>query len=210
MSPNFLIVDDHDIFRQGLQTILRDLFPTCQISEAGTAAEAHSQTMNGGWALIFLDISLPGRSGLDVLKEIKSAHPEQRVLVLSVHPEKRYGIRALKNGASGYLTKQCPQEEVKRAVQRVLEGKRYVTPLLADELAMHLEAGTSGLPHEQLSDREYEVMTLIASGLTISEIAEKLSLSVKTISTYRSRMLKKMRMENNAELTSYAIRHDLA
>ncbi|NQU42811.1 response regulator transcription factor, partial [bacterium] len=156
-----------------------------------------------------LDISLPNRSGLDVLKEIKEARPGLPVLVLSMHPEDQYAVRALKAGAAGYITKDRAAEELAEAIRRIISGGRYITTTLAEELAARLGNGQEGPLHEQLSDREYQVMCLIASGKTASAIAEQLSLSVKTISTYRTRVLQKMRMENNAELTSYAIKRGL-
>ncbi len=208
-APRILIIDDHVIFRKGLKALLADAYPNAVFGEADSASKAHSLIMSKAWSLILLDIALPGRSGLDVLKEIKARNAQQRVLVLSMHAEKDYGVRVLRSGASGYVTKSSEPDEVLLAVNRVLTGKRYVSPELAEELAVHVEQGANGVPHEQLSDREYEVLRLIASGMSVSQIADKLLLSVKTISTYRSRMLQKMNMQNNAELTAYAHRHNL-
>jgi DNA-binding NarL/FixJ family response regulator len=152
---------------------------------------------------------MPGRSGLDILKELKSEKPELSVLILSMHPEEQYAVRVLKAGASGYLTKESAPEELITAIKKASKGRKYVSSSLAEKLAWYLEIDDERPLHEALSDREYEVMCMIASGKTITEIAEKLFLSVKTISTYRSRILEKMRMKSNAELTHYAIKHGL-
>lgn len=159
--------------------------------------------------VILLDISMPGRSGLDVLKELKGQKPKLSVLVLSIHPEEQYAVRVLKAGASGYLTKESAQDELISAIQKVSTGRKYISASLAERLALDLEMDAERPLHESLSDREYRVMCMIASGKTVKKIAEELFLSVKTVSTYRARLLDKMRMKSNAELTYYAIKHRL-
>jgi DNA-binding NarL/FixJ family response regulator len=206
-----LIVDDHAIVRRGLQQILLDEYDDIEFGEATNAGEALQQIYRQSWDVIILDISMPGgRSGLDVLKEIKKDRPGSRVLVLSMHPEDQLATRVLKAGASGYMTKESAPDELVTAINKVLEGGSYVSPSLAELLAREIQRGTGDEAlHKRLSDREYEVMIMIASGKTVSEIAEDLSLSVKTISTYRTRVLEKIHMKSNAELARYAIRHGL-
>jgi DNA-binding NarL/FixJ family response regulator len=159
--------------------------------------------------LVVLDIAMPGRGGLDILKEIKSLKPKLPVLVLSMYPEEQYAVRVLKSGASGYLTKESAPVELVKAIRQISQGKKYISPSLAEKLAVDLEISPDRPPHETLSDREYQVMCMIASGKTLKEIADGLSLSIKTISTYRSRILEKMNMKTNAELTHYAIKNRL-
>jgi len=161
------------------------------------------------WDVVVLDITMPGRSGLEVLREIKKSKPKLPVLVLSMHPEGQFAVRVLKRGASGYMTKESAPEELVGAIKKVLAGGRYVSPSLAEKLATYLSADGQKSPQEKLSDREFQVLRLIASGKIVSEIAKELSLSVKTISTYRSRILEKMGMKNNAELMHYAMQHQL-
>jgi DNA-binding NarL/FixJ family response regulator len=159
--------------------------------------------------VVVLDIAMPGKSGLDALKEIKAEFPKLPVLMLSMYPEDQYAIRALRSGAAGYMTKDTAPEELVTALRTVSTGRKYISPSLAERLAFNLDTDTKKEPHEMLSDREYQVLCLIARGKTISEIADQLSLSVKTVSTYRGRILEKMKLKNNAELTNYAIRHQL-
>ena len=159
--------------------------------------------------VILLDITMPGRDGVDILRQLKSERPGLPVLILSIHPEEQYAVRALRAGASGYLTKESAPDELVAAIRKVSMGGKYVSSSLAEKLASDLKNNSAQLPHQSLSDREYQVMCMIASGKTVTEIAEELSLSVKTISTYRSRILEKMKMKSNAELTSYAIRNRL-
>jgi len=206
-----LIADDHAIVRKGLLKILTESDAWTSVDEAGNGQEALDRVLKGGYDLVLLDISMPGRGGLDVLKEIKGHFPHLPVLMLSMHPEKEYALRSLRAGASGYVTKDKAAEELVRAIRKVLSGGRYITDSLAEMLAMEVETedGAGRPPHETLSDREYQVLGMIASGKTVSEIARELSLSVKTISTYRSRILEKMRAKNNAELTRYAFKHRL-
>jgi len=205
-----LIVDDHAMFRRGLREILVDEFDDLEFSEATNAEEALDMLRVGEWDVVILDVSMPGRSGLDALKEIKKDRPTLPVLMLSFHPEEHFATRALKAGASGYMTKTSAPEELVSAINKILNGGKYVSPELAEQLAEDLERDAVGvLPHKRLSDREYEVLLDIARGETVSEIGDKLSLSVKTISTYRARILEKMNLRSNADLVRYAIRHGL-
>lgn len=209
-AKKVLVVDDHSVVRKGVIEILQDELGAVEFGEADSASDAIRLSRSGDWDLVVLDISLPGRNGLDVLKEIKQDEKAPLVIVLSMHSEDQYGARALKAGADGYLTKESAPDELGRAVKRVLSGHKYVSSELAESLAVALNHKHPEAPHENLSDREYEVLCLIASGKTVSNIAEQLSLSPKTISTYRARVLEKMRMKNNAELTAYAIQRGLS
>jgi DNA-binding NarL/FixJ family response regulator len=205
-----LLADDHAVVRRGLQQILVDEYGDIVIGEATNAEEAIERTRQDDWDIVILDISMPGRSGLDALKEIKKNRPDLPVLVLSIHPEDQFATRVLKAGASGYMTKETIPEELVNAINKVFSGGKYVSPALAEQLAEDLEREADGIPpHRRLSDREYEVLLLIASGLTISDIADKLVLSVKTISTYRARILEKMNLKGNADLVRYSITHGL-
>jgi len=204
-----LIIDDHEIVRDGLKNILNEQPDSNTFGEAGTAVEALRLVAEQDWDVVVLDISLGGRSGLEVLKDLKQIHPRLPVLILSMHSEEQYARRAFKAGAAGYITKDSPRAELVKAISKVAEGGRYVSHALAEELVIDLERGSDRPPHETLSDREFEVMRLIASGKTVGEIAELLSLSDKTISTYRARILEKMRMKTNAELTHYGIQNKL-
>jgi DNA-binding NarL/FixJ family response regulator len=204
-----LIADDHPIVREGLKQILRQT-PDLEIAdEARDGEEAIQKVGNQDYDLVLLDISLPGRSGLDILKQLKCLKPDLSILVLSMHPEEQYAIRAIRAGASGYLTKESASAELIKAIRQVASGRRYITPSLAEKLASQIELDARKTLHEGLSDREYQVFCMIASGKTVKEIAAVLSLSVKTISTHRTRILKKMDMKNNAQLTHYAIKHGL-
>jgi len=204
-----LVVDDHTIVREGLKQILEETQDIMVADEAGNAQEAVNKVWNNNYDLILLDISLPGRSGLDVLKQLKSVKPDLPVLILSMHPEEQYAIRSLKASASGYLTKESASDKLIDAIRKVANGKKYITSSLAEKLAFELQASFKQLPHERLSDREFQVMCMIASGRRVKEIAEMLCLSVKTISTYRSRILRKMKMENNSQIIHYAIKNGL-
>lgn len=204
-----LITDDHAVLRRGLKQILEDGFGKIQFGEAANAGEAIAQVAKEHWDLVVLDITMPGRSGLDALKEIKALKPNMRVLVLSVHSEDQFAVRVLKAGASGFLNKDSAPEELVKAVRKVLGGGRYVSASLAEKLAFNLDHPNDQLPHQALSDREFQVLRMIGSGKTVSEIAEELSLSVKTVSTYRARILEKMSLNTNAELTRYAFEHKL-
>ena len=204
-----LAVDDHAVVRQGIIRILASEFPGAILAEAGSGQEALEAAWKQDWDLILLDISLPGRCGIDVLKEIKTARPRVPVLIVSMHSEGQFAIRALKAGAAGYFTKDSPHETLIYAVRRLLGGGKFISATLAEKLAVQLDADTSKLPHEALSDREFEVLRMLGSGKTVGEIAQQLFLSVKTISTYRSRILTKMGITNNAEIVQYCIRNTL-
>ena len=204
-----LIVDDHAVVRDGVKTIIGERFGEVVLGEASTAIEALELASQQEWDGVLLDISLNGRSGLDALKELKQLRPKLPVLILSMHSEAQYARRAFKAGAAGYITKDSSRTELVKAIYKVIEGGRYVSTALAEKLVFDIERGIGGPPHESLSDREFEVMCLIASGRTVTEVAEVLSLSDKTISTYRARILEKMDMKTNAELTHYAIKTKL-
>jgi two-component system, NarL family, invasion response regulator UvrY len=203
-----LLADDHAVVRHGLKQILTDAFKRATYGEARNAQEALDLIWKQDWDVVVLDITMPGRSGLEVLREIKKSKPRLPVLVLSMHPENQFAVRVLKSGAAGYMTKESAPEELVGAVKKVLTGGRYVSNALAETLAASLSVNQKP-PQEKLSDREFQVLRLIASGKMITDIGRELSLSVKTISTYRSRILEKMGMKNNAELMHYAIQHRL-
>jgi DNA-binding NarL/FixJ family response regulator len=204
-----LIADDHALIRAGLKEILAAQ-PNMHVIEAQNGQELLRKLATLDIHVIVLDISMPGRSGLDILKEIKSSFPMIPVLILSVYPEDQYALRALKAGASGYLTKDSAPEKLVSAIERVLSGEKYISSSIANKLISELGLGNiNKLPHEDLSDREFEVLRLIGSGMAVSEIAEKLYLSPKTISTYRSRVLEKTGLKNNAGMINYVIEYDL-
>lgn len=204
-----LIADDHTIVREGLKEILRQTSDLDVADEACDGEEVIQKVGNRDYDLVLLDISLPGRSGLDILKQLKCLKPSLPILVLSMHPEEQYAIRSIRAGASGYLTKESASAELIKAIRLIAGGKRYITSSLAERMALQIELDTKKSFHEALSDREYQVLCMIASGKTVKEIAEVLSLSVKTISTHRTRILKKMDLKNSAQLTHYAIKHGL-
>ena len=205
-----LIVDDHAIVRRGLKEILsEDPNAVLVAGEAGDVDQALKELAASPWDAVLLDLSLPGRGGLELLGEVKTRYPNLPVLVLSVHPEEQYAVRVLKAGAAGYLNKDTAPTELMGAVHKITSGSRYITASLAERLAAQVAAPEAGAPHEQLSDREFDVLRRIASGKTVGEIAEELDLSVKTVSTYRTRILAKMGMHTNAELTHYAIKNGL-
>jgi len=192
-----------------LKQILADEFKKAVFGEAGNAQEALEKVWKEPWDVVVLDVTMPGRSGLEVLREIKKYAPKMPVLVLSMHPENQFAVRVLKRGASGYMTKESAPAELVGAIKKVLAGGRYVSVGLAEKLATLLATDTQKPPQELLSDREFQVLRLIASGKIVSEIARELSLSVKTISTYRTRILEKMNLKNHAELMHYAMQHEL-
>ena len=204
-----LIIDDHAMVRKGLRHVLADEFHRAEFGEARNAQEALARVWKDKWDVVVLDITLPGRGGLEVLSEVKRVRPKLPVLVLSMHPEDQFAVRVLKSGASGYMTKESAPEELVRAVQKLLAGGRYVSPSLAEKMALYLTEDIKGTPHERLSNREFQVMRLIASGKTVREIAEENFLSVKTVRTYRQRILEKMGLKRNAELIRYALEHKL-
>lgn len=204
-----LIADDHAVVRSGLKQILSDSLQEVAFGEAGTGQEVIREVRKGGWSVVLLDINMPGKSGLEILRQLKDEYPHLPVLILSMHPEDQFAVRMLRAGASGYLTKETAPDELVKAVNKVLRGGRYVSATLAEKLAEDLQTGAQGPLHQSLSDREYQVLCLIASGKTVGEISDLFSLSVKTISTYRARVLQKMNMKTNAELTHYAIQNQL-
>jgi two-component system, NarL family, invasion response regulator UvrY len=204
-----LIADDHAVFRRGLKETLAEAFPKVTFGEASTAQETLDHARRQDWDVVILDISMPGKSGLDILDDLKRLRPRLPILLLSMHPEQQFARRALKAGAAGYLTKDGVPEELKEAIKKIVGGGRYVSATLAERLAVELR-DESDLPlHELLSDREFQVLRMIASGKTVKEIADELSLSVKTVSTYRARVLEKTGMKTNAELIRYALQSQL-
>jgi DNA-binding NarL/FixJ family response regulator len=205
-----LIADDHAIVRQGLRQILSDTPDLTVAGEAENGVQAVQMVRSGDWDVVLMDVSMPDRNGIDALKLIKKEFPRLPVLILSMYPEEQYAIRALKAGAAGYLTKQSAPELLVTAIRQVASGKKYVSPSLAEELANAIGDDSERPPHEKLSDREYQTLCMIASGKTPAEIAEALNLSVKTVSVYRARLLEKMNLRNNAELTHYGLKHGLA
>lgn len=204
-----LLTEDHAVVRQGLKLILADHFKKAVFGEAQNATEALALVWNEKWDVVVLDITLPGRNGLEVLKEIKRSRPKLPVLILSMHPEDQFAVRLLKAGAAGYLTKESAGEELVGAIKKVVGGGRYISPSLAERMAAYLAIDVHQARHERLSDREFLILRLIGSGKQVSQIAKELSLSVSTISTYRARILGKMDMKNNAELTYYALQKSL-
>lgn len=206
---SILIADDHSVVRSGIIKALTSSFPSVEFGEAGNANEVLRIIHQAKWNLVILDINMPGRSGMEVLKEIKVNYPSMPVIIFSMYPEDQFAIRAMKAGASAYLTKDISSRELEKAIRGILNGDRYFTPSIAALIANELRDSNSKHTHEQLSDREHQVFLLIASGQNVSDIARKLSLSVKTISVYRSIILKKMNLKNNAEITHYAFKHNL-
>jgi two-component system invasion response regulator UvrY len=204
-----IIADDHAILRAGIKQILMATDDMEVVAEAKNAAEAIKFSSQFKADVLLLDIALPDRSGIDALKYIKKDNPHIGVLMLSMYKEDQYAVRALKSGASGYLCKQSASNELENAIRTIAKGKKYITPEVAEVLASHVETETQKPPHELLSDREFETLTMIASGFSVSEIADKLSLSVKTVSMYRSRLLEKMHLKHNADITHYVIKNHL-
>jgi two-component system invasion response regulator UvrY len=202
-----LIADDHSIVRRGLKDILRDEFPFAEITEVGDAAALMLKIIMESWDIVISDLSMPGRTVLDVLPEIRQRAPNLPVLILSIYPEEQYAIRVLKAGAAGYLNKDLAPEELINAVRRVVSGRKYITALVAEKLADFSDQPKPG--HEHLSDREFEVMKLLGAGKSVSEIGSQFHLSATTISTYRARVLKKMHMKTNADLIQYVITNQL-
>ncbi len=203
-----LIADDHPIFRRGLKDVLQ-MQGIEAIGEAENGWKALDMARHQPWDIVILDISMSGMSAMEVLHILKQEQPRLPVLILSAHPEDQYGLRTIKSGADGYLTKEKAPQELLRAVTKLLQGGKYVSDSLAEELASHVRAGTDKQPHELLSDREYDIMCKIASGKSLREIAHELALSPRTISTYRTRMLEKMQMKTNADLIRYALERKL-
>lgn len=199
-----LLVDDHTVVRRGVRAIVEDNMPGIELAEAGNGDEALA-LLDEKFDAVVLDLSMPGRDGFDLLAEIKHRHPKLPVLIMSLHGEEQFALRTLRAGASGYLTKSTAPEQLVTALTKVLRGGRYVSEALAEQLAAGIGEPAAGSPHERLSDREFDVMRGIASGRSVSEIAAQMHLSVKTVSTYRARLLEKMNMSTNAELTRYAL-----
>jgi DNA-binding NarL/FixJ family response regulator len=204
-----LIADDHAVVRQGLKQILGDTPEMLVAGEATNGQEVLDKVRAEPWDVVVLDISMPDRSGLDILKQLRSERPKLPVLVLSMHSEDQYAVRVLKAGASGYLTKDSAPDELVKAIRKVVSGGRYVSSFLAEKLAFEIGTDSSRLPHETLSDREFQVLRLIAAGKSVTEIAAELYLSPKTVSTYRARMLEKMNLGTTAELIHYAVQNHL-
>jgi DNA-binding NarL/FixJ family response regulator len=204
-----LVADDHAVVRRGLRQILAETDDILVGGEASTAAELWQLVERERWDTLILDIEMPGRSGLELLGELKRQHPKLPVLILTVYSEEQYAVRAIRAGASGFLTKESAPSQLVAAVRKVASGGRFITPELAERLASSVAGDTETRPHEALSDREFQVLCMIASGKTVSQIGTELSLSVKTISTHRTRILAKMSMKSNSELTHYAIKNGL-
>jgi len=204
-----LIADDHAIVRRGLSEILLETYPSAFIEQVGDADTLFQKSNDGGWDIIISDLMMPGRSVLEALQQIRQYNPQVPVLILSIYPEEQYATRVFKAGAAGYINKDAAPTELVKAVQRILQGRKYITAVIAEKLASDLSIDREKAPHELLSDREFHVMKLLAGGKTISDIASQLSLSPTTISTYRSRIMEKMKMKANTELARYALENRL-
>jgi two-component system invasion response regulator UvrY len=204
-----LLVDDHPVVRQGIKQVLAGAFHPAQVGEAGNAEEGMTEIRSTEWDVLVLDLSLPGTSGLDLLKDLRRERPTLPVLVLSMHSPDQFARRAMSAGASGYLTKDSNPSELVKAVGEVIAGRRYLNANVTEQLVSDLQPERGKRPHEALSDREYQVLRMIASGLTVSQVAARLALSVKTVSTYRARVLEKMNMKTTAELMHYGIQNGL-
>jgi two-component system, NarL family, invasion response regulator UvrY len=204
-----LIADDHAVVREGVKRILADTDDLMIAGEASQGQEVLAKVSAEVWDMVLLDISMPGRNGLDVLRQLKLAYPALPVLVFSMHPENQYAVRAFKAGAAGYVTKESIPEELVAAIRKVVQGRRYVSPALAEHLVIELGGSVDSPLHAHLSDREYQVLCMLASGKTVTAVAADLALSIKTISTHRSRILRKLHLRTTAELIHYAVRHHL-
>ena len=204
-----LVVDDHAVVRQGVKQILSEHFHCSVIGEAQSAEEMMEKIKKAHWSIVILDLGMPGKGGLDALKELKQSYPKIPVLVLSAYPEDQLALRTLKAGAAGYLSKDSAPNEVVQAIRKIVAGGKFVSPSVAELLALNLEMDLEKPLHEQLSDREYQVMCLIAVGKSLKEIADDLCVSISTVNTYRARILEKMQLKNNTELTHYAIENRL-
>ncbi len=204
-----LIADDHAIVRKGLKQLIRDEYPSAHLEGVNDTEELMSKLMEESWDIVICDLNMPGRSGLDALHQIRHSYPSLPVLIMSMYPEDQYALRVIKAGASGYLGKDNIHEDIIKAIRTVLLGKRFITPAVAEKLAQAYGSDQEQTPHAKLSDREFDVFKLLASGKPVSDIAEQLSLSVTTVSTYRARVLDKMNLKSNADLTRYALDNNL-
>ena len=209
MSIRIIVADDHPLLRAGLVSVLNASSDLRVVAEASNGGEVMRAIGNAAFDVLLLDVSMPGKSGLDLLRQIRKDHPRLPILIVSSHPEEQYAVRAIKAGASGYVTKQSAPEDLVNAVRTVANGRRYITPAMVEMLADHVERPDDAVPHQNLSDREFQTMKMIAAGHSLTEIAEVLCISVKTVSVYRSRVLEKMRMKSNVELTRYVVEHGL-
>lgn len=206
---SILIADDHELLRRGLKGILTEAYPDLRLGEASDSAQTLAAAVKQAWDIVLLDVNMPGRNGLDVLQDLKQLYPRMPVVVLSAFPERDYAVRAFKLGASGYVSKQSASSELMAAISKALAGGRYVTPLLAEALAATVAGETLVAPHEMLSNRELQVLRMVALGKTLKEIATELMLSEKTIATYRTRISQKLGLATNVELARYAVRHHI-
>ena len=204
-----LIADDHAIVRKGLRQIITEAYPSAEITEVSNVESLVSEVLKSGWDLVITDINMPGRSGVEALHQLKQIDPKLPVLIMSMYPEDQYALRVLKGGASGYLSKETIHEDLLKAIEAIRIGRKFITPSIAERLAGALDAGSSRELHETLSDREFDVLKMLAQGRSVSEIADKLALSATTVSTYRSRIMEKMGMKTNADLTRYALEKKL-
>ena len=204
-----LIADDHAVVRKGLIQLLLEKYPTASVGEAGDAEDLIAQVMSQEWDVVICDMNMPGRSGLDALQQIKELSPKLPVLIMSIYPEDQYALRVLKAGASGYLSKESIHDDLIKAIEMVMIGRKFITPSIAEKLANALDTDSTRPLHEELSNREFDVFKLLTSGKSVSEIATQLSLSSTTVSTYRSRIMAKMNLRSIAELTRYALEHKL-
>jgi two-component system, NarL family, invasion response regulator UvrY len=204
-----LIADDHTLFREGLKHIMSEYPDLVVADEASNGQEVLEKIWNNEFDMVLLDITMPGMTGLEALKQLKNEKPKLPVLVLSMHPEEQYAVRVIRAGASGYLRKESAPDELITAIRQISQGRKYITPSLAEKLAFEVEADSEKAPHDILSDREYQVLRMIAEGKTVKYIAMELSLSAKTVSTYRARIMEKMKMTTNAELMHYVMKHRL-
>jgi DNA-binding NarL/FixJ family response regulator len=209
MTINILIADDHTIMREGLKRILENLDDFVVVGEATNGFETMDWVRKGGFEVLLLDLSMPGRSGVDLIKQIRAEVPKLPILVLTMHEEEQYAVRTIRAGASGYLTKESAATLLVEAIRRVAAGRLYISPSVAEQLALNIMPGNDDLPHKRLSDREFEVFQLLAAGTSASEIAEKLHLSVKTVSTHKTRILQKMDANSLADLVKYAMANKL-
>jgi DNA-binding NarL/FixJ family response regulator len=209
MTKRILVADDHPVVRLGLRDLLADEFSDVTVGEARTVPEVLQQVRDQEWDILVLDISLPGANGLDAFRSLRQIRPGLPILVLTIHPEDQFGVRALRAGAAGYLNKETAPEELVTAVRRVLSGGTYMSTALAEAYASHTGGAAPGAPHETLSEREYQVFCMIAGGKTLTAIGRELGLSLKTISTYQARIREKTKLQNREEITHYAIRQGL-